>query len=75
MILRNLALNILRNARPDFPIRRKRKRCGWSDEFAKTVIVQMRQTCDPLPGRLPLQLFRLTSHTLQLVILKALPQG
>jgi predicted transposase YbfD/YdcC len=41
-ILRKLALNILRTARPDISIRRKRKRSGWSDEFARTIIGQMR---------------------------------
>jgi len=41
-ILRKLALNLLRNARPDISIRRKRKRSGWSDDFARTVIGQMR---------------------------------
>jgi predicted transposase YbfD/YdcC len=41
-ILRKLALNVLRAARPDISIRRKRKRSGWSDEFARTVIGQMR---------------------------------
>ena len=41
-ILRRLALNVLRNARPKISIRRKRKRSGWSDEFARTVLGQMR---------------------------------
>ena len=41
-ILRKLALNVLRTARPDISIRRKRKRSGWSDEFARTVLGQMR---------------------------------
>ena len=41
-ILRKLALNVLRKARPDISIRRKRKRSGWSDEFARTVLGQMR---------------------------------
>ena len=41
-ILRKLALNVLRTARPDISIRRKRKRSGWSDDFARTVIGQMR---------------------------------
>ncbi len=41
-ILRKLALNVLRNARPTISIRRKRKRSGWSDEFARSVIGQMR---------------------------------
>ncbi len=34
-ILRKLALNVLRSARPEISIRRKRKRAGWSDEFAR----------------------------------------
>lgn len=41
-ILRKLALNLLRTARPNISIRRKRKRSGWSDDFARTVIGQMR---------------------------------
>ena len=41
-ILRKLALNLLRTARPDISIRRKRKRSGWSDEFARSVLGQMR---------------------------------
>lgn len=41
-ILRKLALNVLRSARPDISIRRKRKRSGWSDEFARSILGQMR---------------------------------
>ncbi len=41
-ILRKLALNVLRSARPDISIRRKRKRSGWSNEFARSVLGQMR---------------------------------
>jgi predicted transposase YbfD/YdcC len=41
-IIRKLALTVLKNARPDISIRRKRKRSGWSDDFARTVIGQMR---------------------------------
>jgi predicted transposase YbfD/YdcC len=41
-ILRRLALNVLRSARPDISIRRKRKRSGWSDDFARSVLGQMR---------------------------------
>ena len=41
-IIRKLALNVLRRARPDISIRRKRKRSGWSDAFARTIIGQMR---------------------------------
>jgi predicted transposase YbfD/YdcC len=40
--LRKLALNLLRTARPKISIRRKRKRSGWSDEFAQSVLGQMR---------------------------------
>jgi predicted transposase YbfD/YdcC len=41
-IIRKLALNILKTARPDISIRRKRKRSGWSEAFARTIIGQMR---------------------------------
>ena len=41
-ILRKLTLNMLRKARPKLPISRKRKRAGWSDDFARTIIGQMR---------------------------------
>ena len=41
-ILRKLALNVLRGARRSISIRRKRARSGWSGEFARTVIAQMR---------------------------------
>ena len=41
-ILRRLALNILRSARPEISIRRKRKRSGWSYDFARSVLGQMR---------------------------------
>jgi predicted transposase YbfD/YdcC len=41
-ILRKLALNVLRTARPDISIRRKRKRSGWSDAFARSALGQMR---------------------------------
>jgi predicted transposase YbfD/YdcC len=41
-ILRKLALNTLRKARPDISIRRKRKRSGWSNDFARTILGQMR---------------------------------
>jgi len=40
--LRKLALNILRSARTDISIRRKRKRSGWSNEFATSILGQMR---------------------------------
>ncbi len=41
-ILRKLALNLLRNSRPDLSIRRKRKRSGWSDDFERSIIGHMR---------------------------------
>lgn len=41
-ILRKLALNVLRSARPKLSIKRKRRRAGWSDAFARSVIGQMR---------------------------------
>lgn len=41
-ILRRLSLNVLRTARPKLSISRKRKRAGWSNEFARTIIGQMR---------------------------------
>lgn len=41
-IIRKLALNILKKSRPDISIRRKRKRSGWSDPFARTILGQMR---------------------------------
>jgi predicted transposase YbfD/YdcC len=40
--LRKLALNLLNQARPGISIRRKRKRSGWSDDFARSIIGQMR---------------------------------
>lgn len=40
--LRKLALNILTRARSDISIRRKRKRSGWSNDFARSIIGQMR---------------------------------
>lgn len=41
-ILRRLTLNLLQTARPNLPISRKRKRSGWSDPFARSIIGQMR---------------------------------
>jgi len=41
-VIRKLALNVLKRARPDISIRRKRKRSGWSDAFARSVLSQMR---------------------------------
>lgn len=40
--LRKLALNVLNRARPDLSVRRKRKRSGWSDDFARSILAQMR---------------------------------
>lgn len=40
--VRRLALNVLKRARPEISIRRKRKRSGWSDAFARSVLGQMR---------------------------------
>ena len=40
--IRKLALNVLNRARPGISVRRKRKRSGWSDEFARSIIGQMR---------------------------------
>jgi hypothetical protein len=41
-ILRKLTLNLLQKARPKLPVSRKRKRAGWSDDFAKSILGQMR---------------------------------
>ena len=41
-ILRRLTLNLLNKARPKMSAARKRKRAGWSDAFARTIIGQMR---------------------------------
>ena len=41
-ILRKRALNLLRSARPGISIRRKRKRSGWSDHFARSILGHMR---------------------------------
>ena len=41
-ILRKLTLNVMRRSRPKLGITRKRKRSGWSDEFARSIIGQMR---------------------------------
>lgn len=40
--LRKLALNLLTRARPGLSIRRKRKRSGWSNDFARSILGQMR---------------------------------
>jgi predicted transposase YbfD/YdcC len=44
-ILRRLTLNLLNKARPKISAARKRKRSGWSDAFARTIIGQMREPC------------------------------
>jgi len=36
------ALNMLKRARPDISVRRKRKRSGWSNDFARSILGQMR---------------------------------
>lgn len=41
-IRRKLALNVLRSVRLDISIRRKFRRSGWSDDFARSVLGQMR---------------------------------
>ena len=41
-IVRKLALNLLQKARTGISVRRKRKRSGWSNNFARTIIGQMR---------------------------------
>lgn len=40
--LRKLALNVLNRSRHDISVRRKRKRSGWSDDFARSILGQMR---------------------------------
>jgi predicted transposase YbfD/YdcC len=40
--LRKLTINLLQRARPDLSLRRKRKRSAWSNDFARTIIGQMR---------------------------------
>lgn len=41
-LLRRLALNILQKSRKDISIARKCKSAGWSDDFVRSVIGQMR---------------------------------
>ena len=41
-IPRKLTLNLLQKARPNLPVSRNRKRAGWSDAFARSVLGQMR---------------------------------
>ena len=40
--LRKRALNVLKRARTDISVRRKRKRSGWSNDFARSILGQMR---------------------------------
>lgn len=40
--LRKHALNVPRSARPDISIQAKRKRSGWPDNFARSLLGQMR---------------------------------
>ena len=40
--LRKLALNILNRARPEISVRRKQKRSGWSNDFARSILGQVR---------------------------------
>jgi len=40
-VLRKLALNLLRTAGPNISITRKRKRCGWSNAFARRILGQV----------------------------------
>jgi hypothetical protein len=40
-ILQRFTLNLLRKARPKIPVSQKRKRVGWSNDFARTVVGQM----------------------------------
>ena len=51
-ILRKLTLNILRKARPKLPVSRNRKRAGWSGDFARPIISQMRWPSMPGSGHL-----------------------
>jgi predicted transposase YbfD/YdcC len=45
-LVRKLALNLLRKARPpNSPSPVRRKRAGWSDGFARTILGQMRWRC------------------------------
>jgi hypothetical protein len=41
-ILRQTPLTNLRKARPKRPVSRNRKRAGWSDDVAKSILGQMR---------------------------------
>jgi predicted transposase YbfD/YdcC len=48
--LRKLTLNLLQKARSKLPVSRKRKRSGWSSDFARTIPGQMRVAL-AMPGR------------------------
>lgn len=41
-IVRKLALDVLRSTKPVSVIRRKRRRSGWSDVFAREIVDQVR---------------------------------
>jgi predicted transposase YbfD/YdcC len=41
-ILRQTPLTNLRKARPKLPVSRNRKRAGWSDDVAQSILGQMR---------------------------------
>jgi hypothetical protein len=41
-ILRKRTLNLIRTARPNIPVSRKRKRAGSSGDFARIILGQMR---------------------------------
>jgi predicted transposase YbfD/YdcC len=41
-VLRKLALNVVRAANNSDSIRARRKRAGWSDEYARSILGQMR---------------------------------
>lgn len=40
-VIRKRALNVFKRARPDMSISRKRKRSGWSDAFARSILGQV----------------------------------
>ena len=42
VILRRLTLNMLRTAQPNLSVSRRRKGAGWPDDFARSIIGQMR---------------------------------
>jgi hypothetical protein len=61
--LRRLALNILRTARPDISIRRKRKRSGWSDDYRPNDAIALRRGGLGLRSAHPRQHNRLLVHS------------